>query len=205
MYQIRYDKYIRTGTFWEYKQLNDQHLACFFEKDMNYSYHSHYDYYRILSIEEIHAKIKFNIVKKIHYDDLKKGMHIKYIKNMYDYEADKFIEKVCNGGFLIEIENGDKIIDLKLVVKTNIVWKLRFIKYTIYAKDPDDFYRESIEVKNTAYEENKEAIEKRKKELHQQMEIKLNNIKKNKDKYKIIFKDDTSSSDESSESEDSDY
>lgn len=84
-YQIRYDKYIRTGTFWEYKQLNDQHLACFFEKDMNYSYPSHYDYYRILSIEEIHAKIKFNVVKKIHYNDLKKGM----------YKFDKYDASFC--------------------------------------------------------------------------------------------------------------
>jgi hypothetical protein len=79
-YQIRN----KTGTFWEYKQIFEEPHASFFERDeddvmVKHSYPPHYEYYRILSLEEIHAKrIKFNIFEKTHYDDLKKDEIYKF-------------------------------------------------------------------------------------------------------------------------------
>lgn len=46
---------------------------------VKHSYPPHYEYYKILSLEEIHAKrIKFNIFEKTHYDDLKNGEVYKF-------------------------------------------------------------------------------------------------------------------------------
>jgi hypothetical protein len=81
-YQIKHD-IISTGTFWEYKQLFKEPHASFFERDndvmVKHSYPPHYEYYRILSLEELHAKkVKFNIFEKTHYDDLKKDEMYKF-------------------------------------------------------------------------------------------------------------------------------
>lgn len=79
-YQIRNT----IGTFWEYKQIFKEPHASFFERDeddvmVKHSYPPHYEYYRILSLEEIHAKkVKFNIFEKTHYDDLKNGEVYKF-------------------------------------------------------------------------------------------------------------------------------
>ncbi len=85
-YQIRND-IITTGTFWEYKQIFKEPHASFFERDeddvmVKHSYPCNYEYYRILSLEEIHAKrVKFDIFEKTHYDDLKKD-------EIYKFHAD---------------------------------------------------------------------------------------------------------------------
>jgi len=82
-YQIK-NGIITIGTFWEYKQIFEETYACFFQRDkddimVKYSYPSHYEYYRILTLEEIHDKtVKFNIFEKTHYDDLKKGHAYKF-------------------------------------------------------------------------------------------------------------------------------
>lgn len=81
-YQIKHD-IISTGIFWEYKQLFKEPYASFFERDedvmVKHSYPPHYEYYRILSLEELHAKkVKFNIFEKTYYDDLKKDEIYKF-------------------------------------------------------------------------------------------------------------------------------
>lgn len=82
-YQISND-IITTGTFWEYKQIFKEPHASFFERDeddimVKHSYPPDCKYYRILSLEEIHAKrVKFNIFEKTHYDDLKKDEIYKF-------------------------------------------------------------------------------------------------------------------------------
>lgn len=78
-YQIK--NIITIGTFWEYTQIFKEPHASFFERDednvmVKYSYPPHYEYYRILSLEEIHAeRVKFNIFEKTHYNDLKDGIY----------------------------------------------------------------------------------------------------------------------------------
>lgn len=68
-------------------------------------------------------------------DNLELGMHIKYIKSEYDEKKDKYIDKVVSGGFLVKVLNGDKIVNMVLLLKVgNSLIKLRYIKYKIYGK-----------------------------------------------------------------------
>jgi len=66
-------------------------------------------------------------------DDFELGMHIKYIKNING------TDHIMNGGFLLDILCPDKIVQMRLVLKTNIIWRLCFLKYDIYGKKTTNF------------------------------------------------------------------
>lgn len=114
----------------------------------------------------------YDYISRYDINKLKLGMHIKYIKN----------DKLYNGGFLVDIINPDNIVNLILVLKTNIIWKLRFIKYKIYAKTIDKFNRSS-NIQNIFKLEYKDIIDKKTKEIELELDKKIDNIK-NKN-YKI--------------------
>ena len=101
-------------------------------------------------------------------NDLILGSYIKYIKD----------NKLVGGGFLIKINNIDKIVYTELILKSNIIWKLRFLKYKVFMKKPTI-------IKNTLYDEYATEIEKRKIELDKEITDKINKINLNKNKYKI--------------------
>jgi len=101
-------------------------------------------------------------------NDLVLGSYIKYIKD----------DKLVGGGFLIKINNIDKIVYTELILKSNIIWKLKFLKYKIFMK-------KSTIIKNTLYDQYADEIETRKKELDKEITDKINIINSNKNKYKI--------------------
>jgi hypothetical protein len=101
-------------------------------------------------------------------NDLILGSYIKYIKD----------NKLIGGGFLIKINNIDKIVYTELILKSNIIWKLRFLKYKIFMKKPNI-------VKNILYDQYADEIETRKAELDKEITDKINIINLNKNKYKI--------------------
>lgn len=103
---------------------------------------------------------------------LEKGNHVKYLKD----------NKLYNGGFLIKIidYNPKKLINTFLVLKSNIIWKLRFNKYKIYVKKKEnkidslkELYNHEIKKINSNYTNN--------------INIKLDIIKNNKNNYNIII------------------
>ena len=65
--------------------------------------------------------LEFNELK-----EFKKGSHIKYIDDN---------NIIHNGGFIIDIKNSNSNILAMLILKSNIIWKLRFSKYKVYIKD----------------------------------------------------------------------
>ena len=101
--------------------------------------------------------------------NLKLGSYIKYVKG----------DKLIGGGFLIRIINPDKIVYTELVLKSNIIWKLRFIKYNnIY------LINNKINViKNSLHIKYHKEISDRKIELDNEINQKLTNINLNKNKY----------------------
>jgi len=121
-------------------------------------------------------------------EDFEIGMHIKYIKKVYDLDKDIYYESVYNGGFLVDIKKGEKVYEMVLVVKSNIIWNLRFIKYKIYGKPIKNFNRSNL-VKSSFRDIFEDEITKRKKELEEEQNKKINEIISKKDKYKIIFND----------------
>jgi hypothetical protein len=120
-------------------------------------------------------------------DDLEIGMHIKYIKKELDLESGETFERVYNGGFLMEIKKGDKIYEMILVVKSNIIWKLRFIKYKIFGKKSENFVKKTDRIKDDFREMFGDLISNRKKELEDEQNKKIKEIVSNKNKYTIIF------------------
>jgi len=102
-------------------------------------------------------------------NSLKLGSYIKYIKD----------DKLIGGGFLIRIISPDKIVYTELVLKSNIIWKLRFIKYNnIY------FINNKINIiKNSLHAKYHKEISDRKIELDNEINQKLMNINLNKNKY----------------------
>lgn len=124
--------------------------------------------------EIIEEDNNYEYISRYDIDKLKLGMHIKYIKN----------NKLYNGGFLIDIINSDNIVNMILILKSNIIWKLRFIKYKVYAKPIDKFNRAS-NIQNIFKSEYKDIIDKRTKEIESELNKKLENIKKKN--YKIEF------------------
>lgn len=74
---------------------------------------------------EKNLELNNNYKKILNINELKLGMHIKYIKD----------DKIYNGGFLVKIENNNNPHLIYLILKTNIIWKLKFLKYEILAKD----------------------------------------------------------------------
>jgi hypothetical protein len=134
----------------------------------------------------------YTLITRDNVNILEIGCHIKYVKNVLDINTNKTYEKIFNGGFLLEIVNGDKMHTLDLVLKSNITWKLRFIRFKIYAKLKKDFHYEN---KNKVVEdhfrnENAEIIEQRKKEIDKKVQDKLKLIqsKQKKDHYVLFGK-----------------
>jgi hypothetical protein len=101
-------------------------------------------------------------------NDLVIGSYIKYIKD----------DKLIGGGFLIKVNNPSKIVYTELILKSNIIWKLRFIKYKVYMKKIN-------QIKDTLYNQYSVEIEHRKKELDEEINSKIKLINLNKNKYKI--------------------
>jgi hypothetical protein len=110
------------------------------------------------------------LITRDNIDSLELGSYIKYIKD----------DKLINGGFLIKIINADKIVYTELLLKSNIIWKLRFIKYKIYMKN-----NKTNIIKKSLHEEYQDEISQRKKELDKEINQKILNININKNKYKI--------------------
>ena len=79
----------------------------------------------------------YELITRSDLDKLELGMHIKYVI----YKEDEKSPKIYNGGFLINILNKDNIVNMILVLKSNIIWKLRFMKYKIYGKNIKKFNR----------------------------------------------------------------
>jgi hypothetical protein len=120
-------------------------------------------------------------------EELEIGMHIKYIKKELNLETGEMSERVYNGGFLLDIKKGDKVYNMVLVVKTNIIWNLRFIKYKIFGKKKEDFSNNTSKIKDDFREMFGDLITERKKELEEEQNQKIKEIVSNKNKYKIIF------------------
>lgn len=118
-------------------------------------------------VEENDNPLKdYHLIERYNINDLEPGMYVKYIKNVID-ENDNIIEKVCGGGFFIKILKGSKFYEMELLLKSTRLWKLRFIKYKIYAKKPST--RTSI--KNNLLDCFKTEIEERRKEIEKRYNI----------------------------------
>lgn len=118
-------------------------------------------------------------------EDLEIGMHIKYIKKELNLDTGESLDRIYNGGFLLEIKKGEKVFEMILVVKSNIVWNLRYIKYKIFGKKKENFTRKTDIIKDDLREMFGDLISKRKKELEEEQEEKIKEIVLNKNKYKI--------------------
>lgn len=120
------------------------------------------------------------LIDRNNIDELELGMHIKYIKYGND--------KIYNGGFLKKIIDLDKnkLVNTILILKSNIIWKMRFLKYTIYAKKIKSFNRKN-NIINQIKENNKEIINKKNNDLINYIDNKLLEIKSNKNNYKLQF------------------
>jgi hypothetical protein len=139
------------------------------------------------------------LITRDNIDDLEIGSHIKYVKNVFDLRTNKTYEKIYNGGFLIEIVDGNMMHTLTLVLKSNIIWKMKFIKYKVYMKPKEYFYKNisppQYKYQNENYIEdkfrndNEIEINRRKKEIDKIVQEKLK-MKNNKNKHYVLFSDD---------------
>ncbi len=139
---------------------------------------------------EINKLKDYILISRHNLDDLEIGMHIKYIKKAFNVETGEVEEHIYNGGFLLDIINGDKIVKMDLLLKSNIVWKLKFLKYEIYGKSKDKFNTsDNIKnnIKNNLKDIYKDIIDERKKEYDLILNDKLKTINQSKSKYKIDF------------------
>lgn len=109
---------------------------------------------------------EYILITRDNIDELKVGSYIKYMKD----------DKMVSGGFLLKVLEPTKIVYTELLLKSNIIWKLRFIKYKIYMKNKKI---------NVIFNEYKDEILNRKKELDEEINSKLQTINLNKNKYKI--------------------
>jgi hypothetical protein len=146
---------------------------------------------KIVKSKGIDDLTNYKEIGRYNLSNLKIGMHIKYVKNVYDMRTDKTYEKIYNGGFLLNIINPDKVVEMVLVLKSNIIWKMRFIRYKIYGKDPELFVKPQSEISiiNKIAKEFKDDIEKKKEELRNRYAVDPNIIAEKKKKYNIIFKE----------------
>jgi hypothetical protein len=114
----------------------------------------------INNINEI-KDVKLDDYKLLNVNDLTvmpKGSHIKYIKKVDG------VDKVLNGGFLIDIIDINKPIYTYLILKSNIIWKLRYCKYKIYIKENKNFNNNN-NIKKTLYNFYKDEIKEKQQEL----------------------------------------
>ena len=133
----------------------------------------------------------YKLIGRYNLSDLKIGMHIKYVKNVFDMRTNQTYEKIFNGGFLLNVLNSDKVVDMVLVLKSNIIWKMRFIKYKIYGKDPELFAKTDTNntIINKIADEFKDDINKKKEEIRNRYAIDTNMIAKKKKNYNIVFQE----------------
>jgi hypothetical protein len=120
----------------------------------------------------------YNLIDRYNINELEPGMYVKYIKNVID-ENDNIVERICGGGFFIKILKGSKFYEMELLLKSTRLWKLKFIKYKIYAKKPGT--RTSI--KNNLLDCFKSDIEERRKEI----EKRYNMSEQPKKNYNVKF------------------
>ena len=134
----------------------------------------------ILPGKNIDKLTNYILIDKNNIEELEIGMHIKYKK-----ENDN---KIYNGGFLIKIIdlNKDKLVYTILILKSNIVWNMRFIKYKIYGKKICLFNHKKNIIQDIKIEFIND-INKSKKIINDNLNYKLLLINNNKNKYKIIF------------------
>jgi len=66
----------------------------------------------------------YEYIDRYNLDKLQIGMHIKYIKKTLDLETGKEIGVVYNGGFLVNILNGNKIVNMILILKCQLLKNL---------------------------------------------------------------------------------
>jgi len=145
----------------------------------------------------------YKLITRDNIDELEIGSHIKYIKNVFDINTNKIYEKIYNGGFLIDIIDGNIMHNLTLILKTNIIWKMRFINYKVYIKTKDHFNYNFKENKNKNQEKKfrnmyNNEINARKEEINKSVQEKINIIKQNKNKHYVIFKKSDNDSNNSS-------
>lgn len=117
-------------------------------------------------------------------DNLELGMHIKYIKSEYDEKKQKYIDKIVSGGFLVKVLNGDKIVNMELLLKVgSSLIKLRYIKYKIYGKKIVKNKSNLIDELNN----NTEFIQKKEEVINKYRQKLTNNKNKNSRNHTVIF------------------
>ena len=141
-YQIKHD-IITIGTFWEYNQIFKEPHASFFERDddimVKHYYPPYYEYYRILSLEELHAKkVKFNIFEKTQFDDLKKDEMYKF--DTYDAS---FRFKFGPVAFFREIFFYENVDSYNITKHDSNETYYRFVSETEYRKKLRDKFNEN--------------------------------------------------------------
>ena len=104
-------------------------------------------------------------------DKLKIGYHIKYINR----------GNIKDAGILIDVINPEKPIYTELLLKSSGLWTINFLRFDIYMKT------NTTENEKSLREIYKNEINEKKIEYEKEINIKLNNINLNKNKYKIIF------------------
>jgi len=139
------------------------------------------------SLEEFDPLDGYIEINRNNLEDLEIGMHIKYIKKELNLETGEETDRIYNGGFLLDIKKGDKIFEMVLVVKSNIIWNLRYIKYKIFGKKSENFVKKTEIIKDDFREMFGDLISERRKELENEQNQKIKEIISKKDKYKIIF------------------
>jgi hypothetical protein len=142
-----------------------------------------------VSFEELDPLDGYVEITRNKLEDLEIGMHIKYIKKELNLETGEEIDRVYNGGFLLDIKKGDKVFDMVFVLKSNIIWNLRYIRYKIFGKKSENFAKKTDKIKDDFREMFGDLISERKKELQDEQNQKIKEIISKKDKYKITFLD----------------
>ena len=97
----------------------------------------------------------YQLIDRYNIDKLKLGMHLQYERD----------NKLFNGGIILKIENPEKYYEMTLTLKSNIIWKMKIIKYKVYVSDKDGFktkYHDEIEnAINNIKEKYKNKLNKR--------------------------------------------
>lgn len=119
----------------------------------------------------------YQLIDRNHINDLKIGMHIKYVKRILNPITQQEEDKLCDAGSLLKIINAKRIFELILQTSNK---RIRFLKYKIYAKT------DSIQ---QFYNLFKHDIEKRTLEMTKEQMKKIHLIEQNKHNYKIEFEE----------------
>jgi len=138
-YKMKKKNHERYGTFWEYKKSFKNTHACFYERYddelIKNSYPDYWEYYRIIPAEVHIAKmmVKFKIFKRIHINDLTKGMFCKF----HTYDA-FFFMKLGQSAVFLEIVYDDRINS-----KHDEIYYYRYVSEEEYNKKRRDKFNEN--------------------------------------------------------------